>query len=101
MSELIPFNSNSFYYELIYDIFKWKIKAKKRINDIFSFKKNRKQYHDGMINSEGLHIDAALSFYLYEVGLLTQAKELLESVQRSGFSSELTHLYSLNAKHQE
>jgi len=31
-----------------------------------------------MIHSEGLHIDAALAFYLYEAVLLEQAKNIIK-----------------------
>lgn len=50
-----------------------------------------------MIHSEGLHIDAVLSFYLYETGLISQARKLLLSVESNGFSSEMTKLYLKNA----
>lgn len=96
MNEIIPGNSNGIYYDLIYDIYKWKLVAKKRIDDILKYKYKKEQCHDGMIHSEGLHIDAALSFYLYEIGLITQAKKLLLSIEKSGFASGMIGLYLKN-----
>lgn len=93
MNRVIPNNSNAFYYELVYDILKWKRSTKKRIDEIIKFKNKKEQYHEGMIHSDGLHIDAALSYYLYEVGLITQANKLLLSVESGGFSSEMNRLY--------
>lgn len=98
MNHLVPGNSNSFYYDLIYDIFTWKNKVKERVNDIIKYKNSKYQNHDGMIHSDGLHIDAALSLYLYEVGLITQSQKLLISVEQNGFSSELSKLYLRNIK---
>lgn len=97
MRGIIPGNSNATYYELIYDIFKWKITAKNNINKIINLKSKGNQNHSEMIHSEGLHIDAALSFYLYETGLISQARKLLLSVESNGFSSEMTKLYLKNA----
>ncbi|GAB2942211.1 hypothetical protein GCM10011328_09050 [Hafnia psychrotolerans] len=45
-----------------------------------------------MIHSKGLHIDAVLSFYLYELGLTEQSEKLLRSVVSNGFKSEMTFL---------
>ncbi|WP_431223344.1 hypothetical protein ACQ86O_25225 [Serratia sp. L9] len=96
MREIIPKSSNATYYELMYDIFKCKITAKKNIDKTIKLKSKRDQDHSEMIHSEGLHIDAALSFYLYEAGLISQARKLLLNVERNGFPSEMTTLYLKN-----
>lgn len=93
MNHIIPMNSNGFYYSLIYDILSWKDTASARISEIIEFKKSDKQYNIDMLHSDGLHIDAALSFYLYEIGLIDKAKELLLSVKSCGFQTELVDNY--------
>lgn len=100
MNKLLPGNSNSFYYELIYEILQWKVKARKKINDIIAFKQNGSNFHDGMIHSEGLHIDSVLSFYLYEAGLIEPAAKLLRSVKKNGFNSEMVKSYLNNINQQ-
>lgn len=93
MRKMVPFNSNAFYYELIYDINKFKSLAKKRIRQIIDYNSGLSKNHEGMIHSEGLHLDAALAFYLFEVGLTEQSEKLLRSVSNNGFTSEMTHFY--------
>jgi len=93
MNYIMPWNSNSFYYSMIYDIFKWKESAKKRIVDIIEYKKMGHHYNSDMLHSEGLHIDAALSFYLYETGMIANARKLLLSVKSSGFHTDLIDNY--------
>lgn len=63
MNEIIPFNSNGFYYSMIYDIFNWKDSARKRIEAILKFKSSEHQYNIDMLHSDGLHIDAVLSIF--------------------------------------
>jgi len=46
-----------------------------------------------MVHSEGLHIDAALSFYLNEIGMVKQARKLLLSVRDNGFSAGIVNQY--------
>jgi len=93
MEKIIPYNSNSFYYELLYDIYKFKSLAKERIQKIIELNNDNLLRHDGMIHSKGLHIDAVLSFYLYELGLTEQSEKLLRSVINNGFKSEMTFFY--------
>lgn len=92
MNQLIPGNSNAFYYTLIHDLCKWKILARNKVREIISYKKKNVNNSD-MLHSSGLHIDAALSFYLCEAGLKMQAKKLLESVRLCGFSTDLVEYY--------
>jgi len=91
MRKIIPCNSNSLYYELIYELLTFKSLAKKRVIEIM--KCNHQLQHNGMIHSKGLHIDAALSFYLFESGFISQSERLLRSVIDSGFTSEMTNSY--------
>ncbi|MCT4717361.1 glycosyltransferase family 2 protein [Enterobacteriaceae bacterium H18W14] len=98
MREIIPKNSNAMYYELIHDILNYKILAKKRIGEILKYKKTEQPHYNGMLHSEGLHIDAALSFYLYEVGLIRQSERLLRSVENNGFRTQMTSFYLKNIK---
>lgn len=93
MRKIIPFNSNALYYELIYDIAKFKSLAKERIRQIIEYNSGPPRNHDGMIHSEGLHLDAALAFYLFEVGLTEQSEKLLRSISDNGFTSEMTRFY--------
>lgn len=93
MNEVIPFNSNGFYYSMVYEIFNWKDSVKKRIEEILDFKRSECQYNIDMLHSDGLHIDAVLSFYLYEIGMNAKAKELLLSVKSCGFHTELIDSY--------
>ena len=93
MNEMIPDNSNAFYYSMIYDIFKWKESAKKKILDIVKYKKMEVNNNIDMLHSEDLHIDAALSFYMYEIGMIANAKKLLLSVKSSGFNTGLIDKY--------
>lgn len=93
MNYIIPMNSNGFYYSLIYDILSWKDTASARISEILEFKKSDKQYNVDMLHSDGLHVDAALSFYLYEVGFVEKARDLLLSVKSCGFQTELIDNY--------
>lgn len=80
MNKLIPNNSNSLYYELMYDIFIFKRLAKKRVRQIIDVKNEHQLNHDGMIHSEGLHIDTALSIYLKEIGLINESEKLMQEV---------------------
>ncbi|MCW2475326.1 hypothetical protein [Candidatus Symbiopectobacterium sp. NZEC151] len=66
---------------------------KKRIEEILRFKHSERQYNIDMLHSDGLHIDAVLSFYLYEIGMNAKAKELLLSVKSCGFHTELIDSY--------
>jgi len=93
MNEMIPDNSNAFYYSMIYDIFKWKGSAKKKIIDIVKYKEMESYNNIDMLHSEGLHIDATLSFYMYEIGMIANAKKLLLSVKSSGFNTSLIDNY--------
>lgn len=93
MNEIIPFNSNGFYYSMVYEIFNWKDSARRKIEEILNFKHSERQCNIDMLHSEGLHIDAALSFYLYEIGMKTKAKELLLSVKSCGFHTDLIDSY--------
>lgn len=96
MREIIPFNSNSLYYELSHELLKHKSLAMRRINQILGYQALDRLYHHGMLHSDGLHIDAVLSFYLYEAGFIKQSKKLLLSVENNGFVSEMTALYLKN-----
>lgn len=98
MREIIPNNSNAMYYELIHDILKHKLLAKKRIAEILKYKQSEQPPYNGMLHSEDLHIDAALSFYLYEVGLIRQSERLLRSVESNGFRTQMTSFYLKNIK---
>jgi len=60
-SKLKTMNSESDFHSII-----------EIMNEIIRLKK---EAINGMIHSEGLHIDADLAFYLYEAGLLEQAKK--------------------------
>lgn len=93
MNEMIPDNSNAFYYSMIYDIYKWKESANKKITDIVKYKKMESYNNIDMLHSEGLHIDATLSFYMYEIGMIANAKKLLLSVKSSGFNTGLIDNY--------
>lgn len=93
MDTIIPYNSNSFYYKLIYELFKWKCKCRVSIKEIIEYKRKNKKVHEGMVHSEGLHIDAALSFYLNEIGMVKQARKLLLSVRDNGFSAGIVNQY--------
>lgn len=93
MNEMIPDNSNAFYYSMIYDIYKWKESANKKIIDIVKYKKMESYNNIDMLHSEGLHIDATLSFYMYEIGMIANAKKLLLSVKSSGFNTGLIDNY--------
>ncbi|QXT42339.1 glycosyltransferase [Serratia fonticola] len=94
MDAIIPYNSNGFYYKLIYELFKWKCKCRVSIKEIIEYKRKNKKVHEGMVHSEGLHIDAALSFYLNEIGMVKQARKLLLSVRDNGFSAGIVNQYS-------
>lgn len=78
---------------MIYNIFKWKDSAKKKNIDIVKYKKVEFYNNIGMLHSEGLHIDAVLSFYMYEIGMIANAKKLLLSVKSSGFNTSLIDKY--------
>jgi len=90
---ILPNNSNGFYYSMIYDIFKWKETAKTKTIDIIKYKSMEYYNNTDMLHSEGLHIDAVLSFYMYEIGMIANAKKLLLSVKSSGFNTELIDNY--------
>jgi hypothetical protein len=93
MNYLIPNNSNAVYYEVVFYLLKWKIFANNTLSRLIRLRKEKKLLHDDMLHSEGLHIDAALAFYLYEAGLPGQAKKLLVSVKKSGFINTLIEKY--------
>ena len=93
MDIIIPNNSNSVYYKAIYELLNWHIKSITIIHNLVSYRKNNHQFHEDMLHSDGLHIDAAISFYLYEKNYRKHAKKLLLSVHDCGFQTELTNEY--------
>lgn len=93
MDSIIPGNTNGIYYSFLYDIFIWKRKASNNLRKVIECKKKGNLYNYGMLHSGGLHIDAILSFYLYEVGMYKQSRRLLQSVKDSGFQTELVERY--------
>lgn len=93
MNCLIPHNSNAVYYEVVFYLLKWKIFANKTMTRLIRLRKENKLLHDDMLHSEGMHIDAALAFYLHEAGFSEQGERLLTSVRKSGFITPLTEKY--------
>jgi len=91
MNVLMPNNSNCVYYSSVYELLKWKIKAREKVNLLLGVKSNI--CNEDMLHSEGLHIDSILAIYMFESGITDAARKLMLSVQGSGFNTELMTFY--------
>ncbi|EAW1476943.1 glycosyltransferase family 2 protein [Salmonella enterica subsp. enterica] len=93
MNIIVPKNSNAIYYESIYQLLSWRVTSTRILHDLLNYRKTRIQVHEDMLHSDGIHIDAAISFFLYEMHHYHQAKKLLNSVHDCGFQTDLTNEY--------
>ncbi|ROP62979.1 glycosyltransferase involved in cell wall biosynthesis [Enterobacter sp. BIGb0383] len=93
MDLIVPNNTNSIYYNAVYELFNWQVKATRIMFNLVRYRKGAHQVHEEMLHSDGLHIDAAISFYLYEKKQYVQARKLLSSVRDCGFKTDLVDEY--------
>lgn len=93
MNVIAPKNSNAIYYEAVCELLSWRVKSSRILYHLVNYRKGDNQFHEDMLHSDGVHIDAAISFFLYEQHRYYQARKLLNSVHECGFQTELTNEY--------
>lgn len=68
LNDLIPQNSNSFYYSIISKFIKIKESTQLLLNETINYRNNNINIQPGMLHSNGYHIDFLIALLLFETG---------------------------------
>lgn len=68
LDELVPNNSNAFYYLKIKELIENKNKIQKLLMETINYRKNHYEIQYGMLHSNGYHIDFLIAVLLFEKG---------------------------------